>query len=865
MKPIYLEFCGVNSFSEKAQIDFRSLLSGGVFGIFGDTGSGKSTILDCIHLALYGKVERVSSSMNDFINYNVDSAYVVFDFEITTEGKRCSYRVRRERKRKNGTTKAFLYQYAEDGNLLALAEGSRDVDKALEELIGLSFDDFKMCIALPQGDFAALVKAATAERVKLVSRLFDLDKYGVKLWDAVNARYYQTEQSVNLIRAEMGQNEGGRDEIIAEKQAEIAADREALADVETTLKAAEVEYERLAELYKEKLRFEEICRALEEMTARLPQMEEMRREIERLPLAKVAVEKANEWAKNRREQENAERCAREAAANRQKALTTFSEAKETLENGNFDDCILQISLLLEKARGAQKDVEEAENARKRLDECIVKYKELQKKCVAEDFEGKRKALEEQLSALGEDENLLEYVKRRCQDVLLGETYSQVRSDLTALAEKYPQIEADVTELLKKYEIGQNGEQADFDVAKLHVAFKQTEERKKALKLELESLEKRRREYEANETQKALLSEQGKIFRQTYEAANEKIAFIKDMGTVNELETKLKTAQEAKARAQRAVEIAQQQAQTYHVEEEKQTALFEKCKQQQIALEESLAAALSDSGFSDVAAAQALLKRLGDEQTARAECNTFFEKYQLHKNKKEEMDEGKFAGCAQETVEAARLQKLNIQLQKDQLNRKIAAGESEYKRLEELREKYRAFEKALTEAEKQKNLCDKLRAALRNNRFLEFIASEYLQEISVSAGKTLSSLTNGRYFLRYEKEFKVGDNLDGGNLRAVKTLSGGETFLVSLSLALALSGAICQKSLRPIEFFFLDEGFGTLDGKLVDTVMDVLGKLSKEFAVGLISHVEELKHRIDNKILVTGANERHGSQVRLERF
>ena len=156
--------------------------------------------------------------------------------------------------------------------------------------------------------------------------------------------------------------------------------------------------------------------------------------------------------------------------------------------------------------------------------------------------------------------------------------------------------------------------------------------------------------------------------------------------------------------------------------------------------------------------------------------------------------------------------------------------------------------------------------LNGKEFLKFVAEEYLQEICITASKTLLSLTSGRYFLKYkEEDFKVGDNLDGGNLRTVKTLSGGETFLVSLSLALSLSAAICQKSLRPIEFFFLDEGFGTLDGKLVDTVMDVLGKLSKDFAVGLISHVEELKHRIDNKLLVTGANESHGSKVKMELF
>ena len=54
MKPVYLEFCGINSFSEKAEIDFRKLLGTGLFGIFGDTGSGKCTFLDCINFSLYG-------------------------------------------------------------------------------------------------------------------------------------------------------------------------------------------------------------------------------------------------------------------------------------------------------------------------------------------------------------------------------------------------------------------------------------------------------------------------------------------------------------------------------------------------------------------------------------------------------------------------------------------------------------------------------------------------------------------------------------------------------------------------------------------------------------------------------------------
>ena len=96
---------------------------------------------------------------------------------------------------------------------------------------------------------------------------------------------------------------------------------------------------------------------------------------------------------------------------------------------------------------------------------------------------------------------------------------------------------------------------------------------------------------------------------------------------------------------------------------------------------------------------------------------------------------------------------------------------------------------------------------------------------------------------------------------MNTLSGGETFLVSLALALALSAAIYAKSLKPIEFFFLDEGFGTLDEKLIDTVMDSLEKLrDSHFSVGLISHVDELRHRIVNKILVQGAAENGSSEI-----
>ena len=194
--------------------------------------------------------------------------------------------------------------------------------------------------------------------------------------------------------------------------------------------------------------------------------------------------------------------------------------------------------------------------------------------------------------------------------------------------------------------------------------------------------------------------------------------------------------------------------------------------------------------------------------------------------------------------------------------KLAVLLSELKKAEDRLKEKQLLQQDLNSAEKERNLIARLKDLTKGNKFMEYIANEYLYDISSLASSTLLNLTDGRYFLTYTDTFYAGDNFNCGKLRGVNTLSGGETFLVSLSLALALSQTICA-SLKSIEFFFLDEGFGTLDGTLVDTVMNALEKLkSSRFTIGVISHVEELKHRIDNKITVYKATENHGSTVQI---
>ena len=182
-----------------------------------------------------------------------------------------------------------------------------------------------------------------------------------------------------------------------------------------------------------------------------------------------------------------------------------------------------------------------------------------------------------------------------------------------------------------------------------------------------------------------------------------------------------------------------------------------------------------------------------------------------------------------------------------------------------------IEKDIKETCARASVLARLEQVVSRRAFSEFISAEFLSDVALQARKTLLELTGGKYDVVYKDSIESGkdgfyicDNLNGGIERSVASLSGGETFLVSLSLALALSVGIYSRSEKPMEFFFLDEGFGTLDETLVDTVLDSLEKLrNKNFSIGLISHLAEMKSRIDSKIIVTPATEISGSKVTIK--
>ncbi|AGN70769.1 AAA family ATPase [Paenibacillus caseinilyticus] len=190
--------------------------------------------------------------------------------------------------------------------------------------------------------------------------------------------------------------------------------------------------------------------------------------------------------------------------------------------------------------------------------------------------------------------------------------------------------------------------------------------------------------------------------------------------------------------------------------------------------------------------------------------------------------------------------------------------------EELQGKHRRW----TELEEQRAACQeeltllgKLQGVLRGNAFVEYLAEEQLMHVSRAASDRLGQLTRQKYAIEVDSGggFVIRDDANGGVRRPVTTLSGGETFLTSLSLALALSTQIQLKGEHPLEFFFLDEGFGTLDGDLLDAVISALEKLHMDkLTVGVISHVPELRARLPRRLIVHPAEPGgQGSRVQLE--
>ncbi|MFA6795052.1 MAG: SbcC/MukB-like Walker B domain-containing protein [Proteiniphilum sp.] len=207
----------------------------------------------------------------------------------------------------------------------------------------------------------------------------------------------------------------------------------------------------------------------------------------------------------------------------------------------------------------------------------------------------------------------------------------------------------------------------------------------------------------------------------------------------------------------------------------------------------------------------------------------------------------------------------IRLTKDQKDQKTDERGKISARLEELQKKLEnqiILQKEREQLEARAENIRTMKSLFMASGFVNYISSVYLQNLCHAANNRFFQLTRQRLSLEItpDNNFQVRDFMNGGKVRSVKTLSGGQTFQASLSLALALADNIQQVTRSKQNFFFLDEGFGTLDRESLDIVFDTLKSLRKENRiVGLISHVEEMQQEIEVHLRIEN-NEEKGSII-----
>lgn len=879
MKPVNLKFKGINSFSEETEINFDKLIKNGIFGIFGDTGSGKSTILDCINFALYGKIERSKEKL-DIINYRCDVAEVKFEFDVLNEGKRRRYIAERTIKRKSGAHKALLYE-----DNVCIADNVSSVTKRITEILGVDADDFRKCIALPQGEFAQFVKSQSSERIALIEHLFSLSKYGDRLKERIRNCEGECEINYKTLLAKLSVYEDVSQQVIDEVICRIEEFKEKLKESESNLKNSEKNYNILNNLYNSRLELDKNSKQLSELESKLSEINELRAGLKAAPVCKNAVETNNQLLDKKKQLEGAEIKSNTISSEIEK-VTEILDTLLSRAQFNYDDKIAQCIALSSKysaCEGKPEKLRELENklSLKRA-EYNNKVKELGKlkQNLALTEEEVQKAKENKLNSSYADLNRL--INVEFKGAILKEEYISTFDYFVGLngQVKFHKDNSDLYNFMSR-ELKQQIDTYK-DRVLLVKDFNLDEARKKLINLQAEAEEREKVSTELNdkllnlkdaqtavekcESEILIILKDGELLRKQADEIKEELNKIFGQA-VNysavkaQNEKELKKLKDEKTKLIEDTDSATRKLNKLKESKAEIQAEINSARTISYELEKRLAELIQQSGFSSFDDC----KRLADEYSVYADAekaiSEFDSQYVTACGRKNELEsiEG-IKEISKEKLDFAEQQKQELTAQLNKLRESVAVLESDKKKaLTRLKEKEQ-LNTLLKKAEEDRNLIYQLKELTKGNKFMEYIANEYLYDISSLASSTLLNLTDGRYFLTYTDNFYVGDNFNCGNLRGVNTLSGGETFLVSLSLALALSQTICS-SLKSIEFFFLDEGFGTLDGTLVETVMNALEKLkSSSFTIGIISHVEELKHRIDNKITVIKATENHGSTV-----
>lgn len=910
MKPVKLIMSAFGPYAGRTELDFTKLGDRGVYLICGETGAGKTTIFDAIVFALYGRASGENRLPEMFRSKYADPQTPTFvDFTFLYRGE--EYRVLRnpefERKKAKGegvtkeTASAELYR--PDGKVITKV---REVNDEITEILGLDREQFRQIAMIAQGDFSRLLLAPTDERKGIFRRIFRTQRY-LALQEELKRAESEARSQLRLAETSLTQYAGGiicgEDnplfaqteqakrgempvaEIITLLETLINEDGARLKGAEDELKKCEGELSDLTAL----------SASLEER-AKLSQLKEQaERELpERQKTLSVLGAKLKECEDNAKE---CERLVKESARiaerlplydeleNARKEITALSLSIEgTLKRGQTaaENSAMakakaaELTATREKLKALELETVrcegEIESKNKQAEEidgllkttALLYQKHAEYSAAVKDYERARA-----LSA--ESRNLYSDMNTAFLDAqagVLAQTLKEgapcpVCGSLTHPAPAVMHTKAPTQAQLESFKA--QAERAEENA-------RQASDKAGALKGVCDGLYSQLKQnaapYLNGEVTK--LSEVKEALNGAYTAVNGTLIALK--GKLKENKTALANGASIEAQIKKCGEDAEK----FSAEANAAAVSANGDKAKLLQLQEGVKQSESKLTFASRAEAVAEINKLNGQKTelenalnsARtqyAECDKA-----VGALKAQIEGYGKRLSAVKEgdlTEVSSRITRLN-QTKKELTERRRNAdykASANARCLEDIKRSRTASEEAEKKYALYKSLSDTANGTLSGKEKVTleaYVQAAFFDRILLRANRRLMVMTDNQYELKRREEAENNRSQSGldldvldhynGTTRSVKTLSGGECFKASLSLALGMSEEI-QSSAGGIKLdtMFVDEGFGTLSQQSLDAAMNALiGLTEGDRLVGVISHVTELKDRIDRQIVVT---------------
>ncbi len=855
MRPISLQLEGFTSFRERQELSFDGL---DLFAICGPTGSGKSSILDAITYALFGRVERVGQQVGELVSLGQPRMAVTFEFAAGSD----RYRVARTTTAGRRETRVLLERWV-DGGWEQAGEGAdrvREVNQAIERIIGLDYEGFTRAVLLPQGRFAEFLVGDATKRRRILSELL-----GLELFKRLARR-------AGELQREAASAVTAREDVMEREYAGVTL--EALAEAETRAREAEERERVLAEavgrVREVAARWARAIQEREELAALADELEGAAEEAG--ADAEVLDALAEELA-------TVERSVREAAAAVRAAEREAERAGK--ERARFES-VSGGAAELGRLRGEAEELLRARERRSGAEAEVV--------AAGEAVAAARALVEAAEAAVGPAEEAFAEAERRLREAEAALETAR-HADLVAavragvrVGDPCPVCGAPIERLaaapkaraLAKAERDLERERGRHRRAQaaLEAACRGRDQAR--LRLEAAEAELARAERSAAEAlaeverrETALAETFGRIPEDPVAAVDERLEALR--GLV-----------EAEERAREALEDPRAE---HRAAEQERDALDRRVAELRGKLASAAWAPLLERARGRVRGVPATPPATTGEETVRALAKVAARWHDVLSLAAERVRAALGAGGADEgayveeaTAALGGLVAVGPEARSVQAVRELAEDEqraaarrtgeahNEVRDLRRRLEDRARLEGELAELRARRARFEALAKELREDRIVAFLQQEALEVLAAAGSERLAALSGDRYRLVYEDdEFSVVDTWNGEERRPARTLSGGETFLASLALALALSEQVASLAVAGaarLDSLFLDEGFGTLDPEALEVVVEALEQLGGDGRlVGAITHVSELAARMPVRIVVEKSP--RGSRVRVE--